>query len=170
MAHKVSKMGKPHMLSSAVIPYDPGAIPVRPAPAPGDRIIFEVCGLPPIKTVHQSIRNRRHPQHSSFVALRIAAINAMGGRAWYFGSVGLDLTIFGTRNLSRWSLIDYLGGVMDTLGGSSGATFTYLPVIYQDDCQVSTTRICWIESIKESYLVKILFQQIGTDGHGQDVF
>jgi len=25
---------------------------------------------------------------------------------------------------------------MDTVGGSAGSSFTYLPIVFQDDCQV----------------------------------
>jgi len=33
-------------------------------------------------------------------------------------------------------LVDYVGGIEDTLDGSHGFTFTYLPIVFQDDCQV----------------------------------
>jgi len=35
---------------------------------------------------------------------------------------------------------DYLGGIMDTLDGSHGEPFTYLPICFQDDCQVISVR------------------------------
>ncbi len=96
---------------SQFLPYDPGWLPTRPAPSRGETLLLEVLGLPPIKTVRQSIRNRRHPQHSLFVTLRNAATRAMAGRAWYFGPVGLHLTIFRPRHLDRWSLNDYVSGI-----------------------------------------------------------
>jgi len=70
----------------------------------------------------------------------------------------LDLTIFGATDLDRYSLNDYMGGVMDTLDGSSGQTFTYLPIIYQDDCQVCEIASKWIERPQNSYRLEILFK------------
>ncbi len=34
------------------------------------------------------------------------------------------------------TLTDYSGGIADTLDGSHGPSFTYLPVVYEDDCQI----------------------------------
>jgi hypothetical protein len=65
-----------------ILPYDPGNIPSAPAPSVGERIIFEVEGLPPYKEIRLSIRNVKHPRYSSLVALRAAATRAMAGRAW----------------------------------------------------------------------------------------
>jgi hypothetical protein len=140
------------------LPYDPGSFPRRPAPAAGESLVLEVPGEPPVKTRRQSIRNKRHPQHRSFVALRQAAIRAMAGRAWYFGPVKLCLTVFGRSSLDGWRLIDYLGGIMDTLDGSSGRTFTYLPIVFEDDCQVCETRTKWVRSSKESYRLRVTFK------------
>ena len=84
--------------SVGILPYDPGALPTRPAPIKGDVIRIEGEGLPPPKTIHQSIRNANHPMHPSFVALRRAAIAAMAGRAWVFGPVALNVTLFGPRS------------------------------------------------------------------------
>ena len=82
----------------------------------------------------------------------------MDGRAWYFGAIALDMTIFGPTHLDRWRLNDYMGGVMDTLDGSSGQTFTYLPIVYQDDCQVCEIASDWIEHPQNSYRLEILFR------------
>lgn len=143
---------------SNFLPYDPGLLPTRSAPSSGETLLIEVPGLPPIKTVRQSIRNQRHPQHSLFVALRNAATRAMAGRAWYFGPVELHLTIFRPRHLDRWSLNDYLSGIMDTLDGSSGPTFTYLPIIFEDDCQVCECQARWAKSPKTSYRLTVTFK------------
>lgn len=59
----------------------------------------------------------------------------MRGRAWYFGAIGLELTIFAARR-ERYRLVDYLAGVMDSLDGSAGQSFTFLPIVFEDDCQV----------------------------------
>jgi len=138
--------------------YDPGLLPTRPAPRPGETLLLEVPGVPPIKTRRQSIRNQGHPQHSSFITLRKAALTAMAGRAWYLGPVGLGLTVFGPRSLDRWSLVEYLGGIMDTLDGSSGPTFTYLPIIFEDDCQVCESRTRWVKNSESSYRLKLVFK------------
>jgi len=82
----------------------------------------------------------------------------MAGRACYFGPVELHLTIFGPNSHERRSLNEYLGGIMDTLDGSSGQTFTYLPVVFQDDCQVAEAHTEWVEKPKCSYRLKIIFK------------
>jgi hypothetical protein len=82
----------------------------------------------------------------------------MAGRAWYFGPVGLRLTVFGPASADRWSLNEYLGGIMDTLDGSSGQTFTYLPIVFEDDCQVADARAEWIESRQTSYRLEVIFK------------
>lgn len=125
-----------------ILPYDPGVLPTRRAPKTGDVIRIEVEGPPPAKTIHQSIRNANHPMHESFVKLRRTAIAAMAGRAWVFGPVAVNLTLFGLSKDGP-SIVDFMGGVMDTLDGSSGPTFTYLPIVFEDDCQVvrSETRL-----------------------------
>lgn len=60
----------------------------------------------------------------------------MGGRAWYSGPIGLTFDLFCPEFEPRRSLNDYCGGIMDSLDGSHGFTFTYLPVVFEDDCQV----------------------------------
>jgi hypothetical protein len=82
------------------------------------------------------MRNARSPQRRRFLALRQAAIAAMAGRKWYDGPVGLALTYWAPDPPGVFDR-QYLGGVMDTLGGSHGPTFIYLPIVYLDDCQVS---------------------------------
>lgn len=143
---------------SNFLPYDPGLLPTRVAPAQGETLVIEIPGLPPIKTFSQSIRNQKHPQHPRFVTLREAATEAMAGRAWYLGPVGLDLTVFGPGCLDRWNLNDYVGGIMDTLDGSSGQTFTYLPIVFEDDCQVCRLKARWLERSETSYRVQVLFK------------
>jgi hypothetical protein len=143
---------------SNTLPYNPGLIPTNPAPLKGESLVLEIDGLPPIKTIRQSIRNQSHQHHHSFLTLRKAATDAMAGRAWYFGAVGLDLTVFSPRSLDRWSLNDYLGGIMDTLDGSSGRTFTYLPIVFQDDCQICEAHSKWREGSRDSYRLAIIFR------------
>ena len=119
-----------------VLPYNPGAIPSKPAPLKGECLVIEVTGLPPYKEFRRSIRNPTHPRYDSFVALRTAATRAMAGRAWYRGAVGLDLSISAPHLHKGQAILDYMSGVMDTLDGSHGSAFTYLPIVYEDDAQV----------------------------------
>jgi hypothetical protein len=134
---------------------EPGPLPTRRPPRRGQGITIEVAGIPPIKDVSFSIRNPRHRHYGSFIKLRRAAIRAMAGRRWYDGAIGLSL-VYRDRELRR-GLVDFLGGVMDTLDGSHGMTFTYLPVIYQDDCQVCESRVRFEESLRPSYTLEITF-------------
>lgn len=114
---------------------DPGNLPTAPPPVAGERISLSIPDLPPRKERHRSLRNPRHPHYDRFLRLRVAATEAMAGRQWFCGAIALDLVIFSPSILPH-HLNDYLGGVMDTLDGSHGAYFTYLPIVYQDDCQV----------------------------------
>jgi len=140
-----------------ILPYDPGVLPILPAPSPGDSIAIEVAGLPPVKDVSQSIRNRNHPLHPAFVALRNAATAVMAGRAWVFGPVEMHLTIFGPNGPARWSINDYFGGITDTLDGSSGRTFTYLPIVFEDDCQVYSAQLEWEDAPEHKYVIEVRF-------------
>lgn len=63
----------------------------------------------------------------------------MAGRHWFADGVGLEMVIFSSERLHWTVLNEYLGGIMDTLGGGHGPSFTYLPIVYQDDCQVVST-------------------------------
>ena len=139
------------MKNPDLLPYDPGVLPVFSAPQRGESITIKVEGLPPFKQIRQSLRNCNNPRYSAFTALRSAGIAAMAGRCWYFGAIQLSLCIFGPRPSQGPSLGDYVGGVFDTLDGSSGRTFTYLPVAYQDDCQVTRSESSWIEQDGEHY-------------------
>jgi hypothetical protein len=82
----------------------------------------------------------------------------MDGRAWVFGRVQIKLTVRSSQREDDYNLNDYLGGVMDTLDGSSGKTFTFLPIVYEDDCQVWSSDTTWEESPESSYLLRILFR------------
>ena len=119
---------------------------------------FEVPGCPPRKDINKSIRNRDHPLYSTFILLRRAAIAAMSGRAWVSGPLELHLTIFGPERTAGPTLVDYLGGVMDSLDGSSGQTFTYLPIVSEDDCQVRKAEVQWAASAEDKYLVEVFFR------------
>jgi hypothetical protein len=137
--------------------YDPGRLPDRPSPKPGEAISIHVEGFPPSKDRHFSIRNRRHPMHHRFVALRQKAYEVMDGRAWYAGPVALRLE-FRSSRLEDWEeWVGYLGGIMDSLDGSSGCTFTYLPVTFEDDSQVARVSGEHVIAPQPSYLVNIDF-------------
>jgi hypothetical protein len=140
-----------------VLPYDPGVLPTLPAPAVGESLEISLDGYPPFKSIGQSIRNRSHPSHSTFIALRNAAIRAMAGRAWYFGPVSLDVTLYAPSLPVNRTLLDYVGGIMDTLDGSSGCTFTFLPIVYEDDCQVATGNMQMVQDHVVRYTIRITF-------------
>lgn len=143
--------------SCAFLPYDPGLLPTHAPPKPHDSMSLSLPGLPPCKESGRSLRNAEHPRYAAYVALRRAAAEAMRGRAWYRGPVQLDVTIYGPSLPRNRTLLDYAGGVMDTLDGSHGPTFTYLPIVYEDDCQVVGGRHRFIESSSETYAVLIVF-------------
>jgi hypothetical protein len=65
----------------------------------------------------------------------------MASRRWWTGAVELDLMIHTNRDLDL-DLYLYLGGVYDTLDGSHGPSFTFLPILYQDDGQICNSRTC----------------------------
>jgi hypothetical protein len=139
------------------LPYDPGPLPTQVSPKPGESLSIALSGLPPYKEIGRSLRNATHPRYAAFAALRQAAIEAMRGRAWYLGPVKLDLTVYGPSLPKNRELIDFVGGVMDTLDGSHGPTFTYLPIIYEDDCQVAAGRHEFIDSSTARYEISITF-------------
>lgn len=111
-------------------------LPSKPAPSPGETLTIEDEGLPPYTDLSRSIRNINHPCYRAFVALREAATVAMDSRAYYTGAVALDLIVYGPRFHKSRNICDYAAGAEDTIDGSSGITFTYLPIVIQDDCQV----------------------------------
>jgi hypothetical protein len=69
------------------------------------------------------------------MALRREAIAAMSNRKWYEEGIAIEL-MYSAPNPSPILQRDYLGGIMDTLGGSHGPTFIYLPIVYLDDCHL----------------------------------
>jgi hypothetical protein len=119
---------------------DVGPLPVLPAPKPGEVLSLNLSGMPPEKTTGRSMRNAASPQRVKFMLLRDAAIAAMGGRKWYEGAVAIELKY---RAPSPAPVLQqrFLDGVMDTLGGSHGPSFIYLPIVYLDDCQVAQATV-----------------------------
>jgi len=136
---------------------DPGRLPSKPSPKPGSKILVRVGGFPPFKQIRQSLRNPSHPNHDRFVALREAATKAMGGRAWSDGPIELNLTMYGPGFEKGRALSDYVAGTHDTLDGSHGVHFTYLPIVYQDDCQVWKGGARLIRSEDTRYVVEVQF-------------
>ena len=81
----------------------------------------------------------------------------MKGRKWYDGPIEINIEIHAPDMEEKKDLISYIGGVMDTLDGSHGPSFTYLPIVYQDDCQVVIGRQRFIKSSKIFYTLNIVF-------------
>jgi hypothetical protein len=140
---------------------DPGPLPTRPQPAAGETLLIRCLGLPPHKDGSFSIRNPLHPHHQRFADLRAAAIEAMAGRAPYLGPIELDLHIV-TKNF-RFKSYEHLGGVMDTLDGAHAKSFTYLPIVFQDDCQVYKATVTYGDDNQERYHVGIVFLKLDDD-------
>lgn len=118
------------------VPYNPGTLPTKPGIAAGDIVEFEVEGYPPCKDTHFSIRNVKHKDHDRFIRLRDAGIKEMKGRAWTTGPIRMTFILYAPSFEKGKVLLDYAAGIEDTLDGSSGFTFTYLPVVFEDDCQI----------------------------------
>lgn len=123
-------------MTNKYLPYDPGVLPSFPAPKVGEKLYIRVDGYPPFKSVHSSIRNPRHKHYSRFVTLRQAATKAMAGRAPYRKALRVDFEMHAPEEESIRRLNLYFGGILDTLDGSHGMQFTYLPIVFEDDCQV----------------------------------
>lgn len=134
-------------------------MPTRQPPASGDVVVIECEGQPPPKDIRASIRNASHPHHARFAHLRERAIAAMGGRRWSDGAIRLDVTMRAPE-LDR-SIDDYTGGIEDTLDGSHGLTFTFLPICFQDDCQVCDGRSRFVHDDTASYTVRVEFLGVG---------
>ena len=134
---------------------NPGVLPTKPAPAAGETIALRLDGLPSFKEIHRSIRNPKHPRYNAFMRLREAAIVAMAGRECYSGPIAMDFSLHAPRLERR--LLDYVAGIEDTLDGSHGPNFTYLPIVYQDDCQICDLRSQFVSSPQTFYTVSITF-------------
>jgi len=137
--------------------YDPGLLPTKPPRVADEKVVIEVSGYPPYKDEHFSMRNPRHRNYKAFVRLREAATRAMNGRARYFGPVAMSVTLSAPCLEEGKRLLDYVSGIQDTLDGSSGRQFTYLPIVFQDDCQVVEGRCAFIKAQRVSYTVEIQF-------------
>lgn len=139
------------------LPYDPGVLPTKPPPVAGKKIVIQVSGYPPYKDEHFSMRNPRHPNYKAFVRLREAAISAMNGRAWYFGPVGINFILYAPEMEKNKRLNDYAAGIEDTLDGSSGCEFTYLPIVFEDDCQVVRLETKFVKADDIRYQIEVEF-------------
>ena len=85
----------------------------------------------------------------------------MAGRARYEGPIRLDLLMLAPDFERGRMLFDYTGGVMDCLDGSHGPSFTYLPVVYEDDCQVCDGLSSFKVASEVEYFVRIVFMGAG---------
>jgi hypothetical protein len=139
------------------LPYDPGVLPSSAAPLTGERFVLRIDGLPPYKDELFSIRNPRHKIYPRFALLRQKAIAKMSGRAPFRGAVSLDLSMHAPDFEKSKTLVDFVGGVMDSLDGSHGVKFTYLPIVYEDDCQVAAGQSRFTKDESEWYEVTITF-------------
>ena len=81
----------------------------------------------------------------------------MDGRAWYFGAIAINLILYAPEMEKKKSLNDYDGGIFDTLDGSSGCQFTYLPIVFEDDCQVVRGKHKFVKANDIRYQVEVEF-------------
>jgi len=81
----------------------------------------------------------------------------MAGRKWSDGAIALRLTLFAPSFDKGRTLPDYLAGVLDTLDGSHGFTFTYLPIVFRDDCQVCRIESLFMPKPTTEYILEIEF-------------
>lgn len=119
------------------------------------KVIIKVKEIPPYKDIGRSIRNKKHRDHHLFEKLRTAAKKAMQGQRWHDGPI--EMAVHYRRCKGKRRSIDYEGGIMDTLGGSHGPTFTYMPIVYQDDCQVCSLKWSEEEFDTDEYEIVIGF-------------
>lgn len=81
----------------------------------------------------------------------------MAGRAWYTGTVSMEFEMWARRfDGARW-IADYLGGIADPLDGSHDMSFTYLPIVYEDDFQVNVAGFQFHAFDEPHYIVKVRF-------------
>ena len=84
----------------------------------------------------------------------------MKGRAWYFGPIEMNVTLLAPSFEKEGKvLIDYVAGIQDTLDGSSGREFTYLPIVFEDDCQAKVGHAKFVKTKKIHYKIKIKFMR-----------
>ena len=121
----------------------------------GEKVHIEVSGIPPHKDVFRSIRNKTHPAHNRFLALRDAAKKAMAGVPYYKGQVGIKFHY--VRKDGEKPIWRYLSGICDTLDGSHGFTFHWVPVVFLDDCQVVHITATQEHGEKDKYFLEIEF-------------
>jgi hypothetical protein len=133
---------------------DVGPLPTKPPPKAGERLHLELAGRPPTKTISRSMRNPSSTQRARFMALRLAAIEAMAGRKWFEEAVELRLVY---RAPQPGAGLAYMSGIMDTIGGSHGPSFIYLPIVYLDDCQVVISRFSAEIASTENYELDVTF-------------
>jgi hypothetical protein len=81
----------------------------------------------------------------------------MAGRALYFDAIGLDLTIYAPKLHDGLRISDYMSGIEDTVDGSCGFTFTYLPIVYQDDSQVVKSSSRFVRAEERRYHLRVDF-------------
>jgi hypothetical protein len=118
---------------------------------------IKVKGIPPHKGAHFSIRNPKHANHDRFTLLRKKANEAMGKMPYSSGPIGV--TIRYQRQLGSRPSADYVSGIFDTLGGSHGMQFHWMPIVYLDDNQIRTVNYHETDGAFDYYEIDIEFLQ-----------
>jgi len=119
------------------------------------KIKFIVEGIPPYKDFSRSIRNYQHPDHDRFLKLRKTAKVAMKNREYHRGPVAIKFHYI--RKEGKRKIWEYLSGILDSLGGSHGFTFHWVPIVFLDDCQIQKIHISQETGKRDRYLLEIIF-------------
>ena len=92
----------------------------------------------------------------------------MAGRAPYRGPIHLDFEMHALEYEKNRVLGDYGGGIEDTFDGSHGPGFTYLPIVFEDDCQVAVARSVFRQDEDVFYEIAIEFLPSIANGEESD--
>jgi len=69
----------------------------------------------------------------------------------------MELELWGPVSDRRRSIDWYAMGVEDTLDGGHGETFTYLPIVFEDDCQIIDSIMRFHEAPSARYRLSFTF-------------
>ena len=82
----------------------------------------------------------------------------MDGRAWTSQQIRLHTRITAPAALrERHTALGFVSGIMDSLDGSHGRSFTFLPVVYEDDCLVNGFCVQWTDHSNPAYEIDVEF-------------
>ena len=80
----------------------------------------------------------------------------------------MDFIFYAPQLEEKKELLDYVAGIEDTLDGSSGCDFTYLPVIFEDDCQICAGHNRFVKGNEVKYYLRIKIMESVQQPHQPD--